>query len=90
MRRFGKGTALSMSEICWRSRIPIENKQAVISGPVVARGPWSERYSVLQSERGKRLKVGGRRRNDKSERLRLRLRLRGWRRDDKWQITDKQ
>jgi hypothetical protein len=30
--------------------------------------------AVLKSKRGKRLEVGGGRRNDKSERLRLRLR----------------
>jgi len=34
-----------MSEICWRSGIPIE---ATISEPVVDRVPRSERYSVLQ------------------------------------------
>jgi len=59
-----------MSEVCWRSEAPIE---ATISEPVVGRVPWSERYSVLQccghavlqSERGKKSEVEGRRGNVK-------------------------
>jgi hypothetical protein len=40
-----------------------------------------------EQERGEKLEVGGRRRNDKSERLRLRLRLRGWRREGKCHMS---
>ena len=65
-----------MSEICWRSWVPTKGEESTIPEPVVDRVPRSEHYSVLQLERGKRLEVGGRRRNDKDERLRLRLRLR--------------
>jgi hypothetical protein len=32
-------TPLSMSEVCWRSGVPIEGEQATISDPVVARVP---------------------------------------------------
>ena len=62
---FRKEHGGTMSEIWWRSGVPIE---ATISQPVVDRVPWSEHYSVLRccsaavgSERGKRLEVGGRR-----------------------------
>ena len=30
---------MSLSEVCWRSRVPIEGEQTAISQPVVARVP---------------------------------------------------
>jgi len=55
------GTALFMSEICWRSGVPTE---ATISEPGVDRVPRSENYSVLRccsrkGERGLRLEAEG-------------------------------
>jgi hypothetical protein len=59
------GKPLSLSEICWRSGVPIEGEQAAILELVVDRVPRSEHYSVLQCcglavrERPKRFEVRG-------------------------------
>jgi hypothetical protein len=46
---------------------PIEGEHPAISEPVIGQIPRAQRYSVLQSERGKRLEVGGGRQNVKCQ-----------------------
>jgi len=41
-------TPLFMSEICWRSGVPIEGEKVAMLDPVVDRVPWSEHYLVLR------------------------------------------
>jgi hypothetical protein len=53
-----------MSVICWRSGVPIEGEQPAISEPVIGQVPRAQSYSVLQSERGKRLETEGKNNND--------------------------
>jgi hypothetical protein len=47
---------LFLSEVCWKSGVPIEGEQATISGPVVTRAPRRNviqccGHGVLQSEK---------------------------------------
>jgi hypothetical protein len=53
---------LVMSEICWRSGVPIEGEEAAMLDPIVDGVPWSEHYLVLRycgAAVGKRKKVRG-------------------------------
>jgi len=61
-----------MGVVCWRSGVPTEGEQIAVPERVVARVPRRNiiqccSAAVLQSERGKRLEVGGRRRNIKCQ-----------------------